>query len=211
MGSSTASFLGAFHSSFHKHWDFCREAGHLQIIQSKACQLMAHHILVSQELDEAYGKGWVSSSGGFFCCCFQPPSAVFSLPALSRHFHTGVRGWESHGHGTTLGNSVGGDFVALVSCPISTMDTMEKPELFKSVMSFRQSQTPRAELLSELLLPRKLGQHSFGSEGCFPRSFGWKTAGQSCALGRSRLFSGDLLGSGIGSCRTCLAAGKTCG
>lgn len=31
--------------------------------------------------------------------------------------------------------------MALVLCPISTMDTMEKPELFKSVMSFSQSQT----------------------------------------------------------------------
>lgn len=82
---------------------------------------------------EADGKVWVSSSD--FCCCFQPPSAVFSLPALSRHFYRGVRSWESHG----LGNSVGGDFVAVVSCPISTMDTMEKQELFK--MSFSQSQT----------------------------------------------------------------------
>lgn len=114
--------------------------------------------------------------GCFCCCCFQPPSAVFPPPALPRHFHTGVRGWESHGHGTTLENSVGGDFVALVFCPNFTMDMMEKPELFKSVI-----RPPRAELLSEVLLPRKLGQHSFGSEGCFPHGFGWKTAGQSCA------------------------------
>lgn len=43
-----------------------------------------------------------------FCCCFLPPSGVFPLPALSGHFHTGVRAWESHEHGTTLGNSVAG-------------------------------------------------------------------------------------------------------
>lgn len=102
------------------------------------------------------------------------------------------------------GNSVGGDFVALVSCPIFAMDMMEKPELFKCVV-----RPPRAELLSELLLLRKLGQHSFGSEGCFPHSFGWKSAGQSCAHQEGH--STDLLGSGRGSCKTCLAAGKTCG
>lgn len=66
VGGSTASFHGAFHSSFHKLWDFCREGGHLQITLPKACQLVAHHILASQGVDEADGKGWVSSSGVFF-------------------------------------------------------------------------------------------------------------------------------------------------
>lgn len=60
------------------------------------------------------------------------------------HFCTGVRRWErlpavpsyAGGFGTV-------DFVALVSCTFSLMEVIKKPKtvLFKSVMSFAQSQT----------------------------------------------------------------------
>ena len=43
----------------------------------------------------------ISLAGGvFFGFGFQSLSVVFSLPALPRRFHTGVRGWESRGVGT---------------------------------------------------------------------------------------------------------------
>lgn len=101
--SSTISSHGAFHASFLKPWDFCRV---------DTCKPLCPRPVNSWHLPSPPGgwgdlgtlgetsrEGWVLAfEGGFFG--FQSLSVVFSLPALPGHFHTGIRGWESHGMGT---------------------------------------------------------------------------------------------------------------
>lgn len=104
--SGTISSHRASHSRFLKPWDFRRV---------DTCKPLCPRPVNSWHLPsppggsegwwdlgtlcEASREGWVLSfEGGFFG--FQSLSVVFSLPALPRHFHTGMRGWESCGMGT---------------------------------------------------------------------------------------------------------------
>lgn len=69
---------------------------------------------------------------------------MFFLPDVPMHFYTGVKGWERllavPGYAGGFGTM---DFVALFSCAFSLIEVIKKPRivLFKSVMSFTQSQT----------------------------------------------------------------------
>lgn len=134
--SGTISSCGAFHSSFLKPWDFCRVNTYKPLYQRP---VKSWHPVSPPGVSEGWwnlgtpceadGEGWVLSSDAFFCCCFHSLSVVFFLLDLPRHFHTGMRGWESwHEHGSHAGGFNGVDFVALVSCPISPMDVIEKPK-----------------------------------------------------------------------------------
>lgn len=79
---------------------------------------------------DADGEGWVLSSDvlllllfSFFSHCVFPPCFAKAFPY--RHEKLG-ESW--HEHGSHAGGFNGLDFVALVSCPVSPMDVIEKPK-----------------------------------------------------------------------------------
>lgn len=148
MEGSAISSHGTFHSTFLEPRDFFRVDTYKQLCQRPGSS--RHPISPLGGLEGWWhlghwvrpGEGWFIFKGFSFDFQFLP--VMFFLPDVPMHFYIGVKGWERlpavPGYAGGFGTM---DFVALVSCAFSLIEVIKKPRivLFKSVMSFTQSQT----------------------------------------------------------------------